>query len=65
MWLDSTAFADVINATPPEMWRQFLNTGPLMTRLKYLTYTLCKASTKAATRLWNESNLNGRAIPDY
>lgn len=46
MWLDFTTSADMINAAPPEMWWQFLNTGPLMTKLKYLTSLLCKASTK-------------------
>lgn len=60
---DST-FADTVNATPPEIWWEFLNTGPLMTKLKNLTSPLCKASTKDASRLWNESNLDGRAIPD-
>lgn len=48
----STASADMINATPPDMpWRLFLNTGPLMTKPRYrLTSALCKASTKEATR---------------
>lgn len=55
----------MINASPPEMRWQFLNTGLLMTNVKNLTTPLCIATTKEAPILRNESNLNGQTIPDY
>lgn len=61
---DST-FVEVINIPLQKCDGNFLNTRPLMTKLKNLPSPLCKASTKEASYLWNESNLNGRAIPDY
>lgn len=58
-------YPEMINVSPPEMWWQFLNTGLLMTNLKNLTTPPCTSSTKEASSLRNESNLNGQTIPHY